>query len=78
MLTILLDGGLGLSIVSSLVTEELGGTIEIGPRHQAWGGGAEADEPGTRAVVVVEVPDLGAPSGDDPTQELPVMHLGGG
>ena len=72
------SGGLGLSIVSSLVTEELGGTIEIGPRHQAWGGGAEADEPGTRAVVVVEVPDLGAPSGDDPTQELPVMHLGGG
>ena len=72
------SGGLGLSIVSSLVTEELGGTIEIGPRRQAWGGGAEADEPGTRAVVVVEVPDLGAPSGDDPTQELPVMHLGGG
>ena len=64
--------------MSSLVTEELGGTIEIGPRRQAWGGGAEADEPGTRAVVVVEVPDLGAPSGDDPTQELPVMHLGGG
>ncbi len=70
-------GGLGLSIVSSLVTEELGGTIEIGPRRHVLGGTTGLGEPGTRALVVVEVPDLGAPGGDDPTQELPVMHLGG-
>ena len=74
-------GGLGLSIVSSLVTEELGGMIEIGPRLADRVGAASGEggavEPGTRALVVVELPDLGAPSGDDPTQELPVMRLGG-
>ncbi|MFZ1447403.1 MAG: sensor histidine kinase [Candidatus Microthrix parvicella] len=65
-------GGLGLTIVSSLVTEELAGTIEIGPRQ-----GEGAGLSGTRAQVEVEVADVAPGGKNDPTQELPILRLGG-
>jgi two-component sensor histidine kinase len=67
------QGGLGLSIVSSLVKEELGGSIEIGPRREEGAG-----KPGTRALVELQLAEpVGPPGLDDPTQELPIMGFGG-
>ena len=74
------EGGLGLSIVGSLVTEELGGSITIGPAesdgHRPGDEGADPASglSGTTARVWVEVPDpVNVVGGDDSTQELPVI-----
>jgi len=74
------EGGLGLSIVGSLVTEELGGSITIAPAesdgHRPGDEGADPASglSGTTARVWVEVPDpVNVVGGDDSTQELPVI-----